>query len=252
MTTRLPNILVFSFRPKIARNDGIERLRLLLAPHAKLFVISISDEYQTMPSPADTLRYVDGLFILGSSDLFFDGQRDSLDPAKKQTRAIVESLRPLVNHIIERDLPTFAFCFGHQLIAHCMGSPVAASPEMAKVGTYEVELTEEGQNDPMFASFPKTFWAHYGHRDVVATRPKASTLLAHGKRCHNTMLRYGSKIYTSQFHPELDGQLVQQYLGGHSAYAGDTISRSEIRETPYAESLPVRFIEMLRQGNLPV
>ncbi len=245
--TNLPNILVLSFRPKKFKHDGLERLRTMLAPYAKLFVVSISDEYQALPTPQEILRYADGMFVFGSSDLFFDGQKEEIDPIKQHTRVIVESLKPLVSHVVERDFPTFAFCFGHQLIAHCMGSPIVASSFTGKVGTYEVELTRQGIVDPLFALCPEKFSAHYGHRDIVAIRPEASTLLAHGRLCHNAMLRYATRVYTSQFHPELDGNLVKEYLGSHESYSENVVAHSDIADTPHAESLPIRFVEMLRE-----
>jgi GMP synthase (glutamine-hydrolysing) len=218
----------------------------MLAPYAKLFLVSVTDEYETMPPPHEMLRYIDGLFIFGSSDLFFDGQKDEHDPAKKQTRSIVEALRPLTSHIIERDFPTFAFCFGHQLIAHTMGSPIIASPHTAKVGTYAIDLTSQGMKDPLLQSFPETFMAHYGHKDVVAVRPEMSTLLAHGRLCHNAMLRYGKNIYTSQFHPELPGHVMQKYLHGHATYTEESVARNDFKDAPEAEQLPVRFVELLK------
>ena len=127
-----------------------------------------------------------------------------------------------------------------------MGSPIIASRHTGKVGTFEVELTKKGMGDELFEGFPETFWAHYGHRDVIAVRPEGSTLLAYGRLCHNAMLRYQTKIYTSQFHPELDGRLVQEYLDGHDAYIDSVVSRSHIKDTPHAESLPVRFAQFLR------
>ncbi|MEN9560813.1 MAG: hypothetical protein RIQ56_86 [Candidatus Parcubacteria bacterium] len=248
MHSRIPSILVLSFRPKTAKHDGVERLRKLLAPYAKLFVASVKDELEVMPPPSESLRYIDGLFILGSSDLFFDGQKDALDPVKEHTQAVVRTLKPLVDYIMERDFPTFAFCFGHQLIAHCMGSPIIASSYTGKVGTYEVELTHKGMRDPLFESFPHSFYAHYGHRDVVAVRPHESELLAHGRLCHNAMLRYRSRIYSSQFHPELDGELVQKYLSSHEAYSEKEVSHGAIGETPDAETLPIRFIQLITRN----
>jgi GMP synthase (glutamine-hydrolysing) len=127
-----------------------------------------------------------------------------------------------------------------------MGSPVVASRFTGKVGTYEVELTKHGVADPLFAEFPDTFLAHYGHRDIVALRPQEATLLAHGRLCHNAMLRYKKHIYTSQFHPELDSRLVQKYLGGHTAYTQASVKQSELKDAPDAENLPIRFIHVLR------
>lgn len=243
---RKPNILVVSFRPRSQKSDVVTRLEAFLSQRAKLLVISMHDEYSRMPAVSEALRHIDGVVVLGSSDLFFDGQREDTDPIRGHTKLIRDALRPLVEHVVLNDFPTFAFCFGHQLIAHCMGSPIVAARFAGKVGTFEVETTRAAASDTLFEGIPQTFNAHYGHTDVVAYRPENSTLLAYGRHCHNAMLRYGYEVYTSQFHPELDTETISSLIGEHENYQGSHFHRSGFVPAPYAEQLVVNFVDRLQ------
>src|SRR5215471_2382806 len=68
--------------------------------------------------------------------------------------------------LFERAVPTLGICLGSQLVARAAGSWVAPL-EQPEVGWHEVELTEEGEVDPVLAALPPRFeafqWHYYGH-----------------------------------------------------------------------------------------
>ena len=105
------------------------------------------------------------------------------------------------------------------------GGMVTNDREQSKMGAYEVSLTEEGKQDPLFKDLPETFYAQYAHKDSVTNLPDGATLLASSPVCKFAALRYGEKIYTMQFHPEVEkfkmgpqhessesAQLVQEWI----------------------------------------
>ncbi|MCG8603488.1 type 1 glutamine amidotransferase, partial [bacterium] len=63
-----------------------------------------------------------------------------------------------LEQVCQRPCPMFASCFGFQALCVALGGSVIYSPEDAEVGTYEVYLSEQGQQDPIFSSLPNSFY----------------------------------------------------------------------------------------------
>jgi GMP synthase (glutamine-hydrolysing) len=112
------------------------------------------------------------------------------------------------------------------------------------VGTYPVTLSPLGDSDPLLHNIPTEFLAHYGHRDIVSTKPEEAVVLATGARCSHAMLRYGTNIYTTQFHPELDRDCLEKLLMTHESYRDAGLHSASVEETPVAEELLLRFIDL--------
>src|SRR5450755_4639031 len=78
----------------------------------------------------------------------------------------------------ERQVPVLGVCFGHQLLAETLGTPIEKSPRGREFGAVEVELTAEGQHDPLFRGLPARFKVFETHEDEVPSLPNGATLLA--------------------------------------------------------------------------
>ncbi len=118
-----------------------------------------------------------------------------------------------VRDAIDRDVPMFGSCWGHQLIARAMGGTVIHDAERAELGCFDVELNDAGRHDPLFASFPARFRANQGHHDRVLTLPKTCTSLAHSAtQPHQAFRVDGRPVYGTQFHSELDARRERERL----------------------------------------
>lgn len=118
----------------------------------------------------------------------------------------VTPMRRLLDTILDRELPCFGICFGHQLIGLHMGAPVITDPDREEVGTVQLRLTWEGRHDPLFSELGDVFPAHTGHSDHVVGLPPGVALLATGQGCTTQAFKVTDRpIYTTQFHPELTG-----------------------------------------------
>lgn len=105
----------------------------------------------------------------------------------------------------ERGHPTFASCFGFQMITLALGGQVAHDEENAEVGTFLVSLTSAARLDPLFRELPATFLAQEGHKDRATVLPAGVTHLASTPRAPFQAMRVGDgPVYATQFHPELD------------------------------------------------
>ncbi len=211
---------------------------------AALTFVSALDTAQPWNDPAALLAPYDGLIIGGSGEFDLHGGRDESDRARATALAILERLRPLVAYVLESQKPVLGVCFGHQLIAEMQGGKVISDPEQKKVGSFEVGLTTDGASDHIFSTLPKTFFAQYGHKDSVTVLPKGAVLLASSPMCRFSALKYGTSVYTVQFHPELDRKGVLWRLENSPGYLPEGIkAESLVKESPEASTIIASFIE---------
>ena len=113
----------------------------------------------------------------------------------------------LMREILVRGIPTFASCFGFQGIVQATGGKLARDEQMAQLGTYQIELTDEAEDDPLFGDLPKSFDAQLGHNDSATELCDDLIHLASSEACKYQAIRVKNKpIVATQFHPELTRQ----------------------------------------------
>jgi GMP synthase (glutamine-hydrolysing) len=123
------------------------------------------------------------------------------------------SLLDTVRECIDRDIPLFGSCWGHQIIARAMGGEVIHDKERAEMGCGTIELTEAGMADELFGSYPATFVANMGHHDRVSVLPATAVELARSPTQGNQAFRLVDKpVYGTQFHSELDATRERERL----------------------------------------
>ncbi len=166
-----------------------------------------------------------------------------------ENHPFTEPLRILVERLIERDRPLFGSCWGHQFLARVLGGTVIDDPSASEVGTFDIELTAAGREDPLFVGLPEVFPAQLGHKDRIGTLPDGLVELARSRRCPFQAVRIpGKPVYGTQFHPEMTADQLRQrlevyreeYLPDPGEF--DALQRS-LRPSPEADTLLRRFIE---------
>jgi GMP synthase-like glutamine amidotransferase len=119
--------------------------------------------------------------------------------------------------IVERNLPYFGLCLGHQLLAAALGGEVGKM-KMPEVGILDIELTEAGRADPLMAGLPPRQQALQWHGAEVTKLPAGAVVLASSPLCHAQALRVGERAYGLQYHVELTDRTVPEW-GEVPAYA---------------------------------
>lgn len=154
--------------------------------------------------PKAIMSKYDGLILGGSGDLDFDGNRCVGDKFKQISYELLEQLRPLFQYVFDNDVPTLGICFGHQILGVFAGAQVCYSEEQKKVCSHQVKIVVDKNDHFLFADLPDSFFANYGHKDVLDRVPEGAVLLMNGgQKCKVSALQYKKNIYTVQFHPEL-------------------------------------------------
>lgn len=200
------------------------------------------DLLQGPPTMGETRRF-DCMMIGGSGDYYV---------SKRNLDHFDESLAFLAE-VSRSGMPVFGSCFGFQCLVEALGGSIEHDPASTEVGTYEIALTEEGKNDPLFGQLPAVFWAQLGRKDRAERLPEGCPNLAMSERCGMQALRVpGQPVWASQFHPELDGESNRErylfYLSGYSDHMSDE-ERSEalqrFRSSPDTLPLLRRFVDLV-------
>ena len=144
----------------------------------------------------------------------------------------VLTLRAKVQELLRSGKKLIGVCFGHQLIALCLGAPVGRAPQGWGTGrmTYQWLAPDwpgaQGRTElALLAS----------HQDQVAELPKDAVLLASSAFCPVAAFAVGQQVLCVQAHPE--------FVEDYSAYLLDK-RRSALGEPTYRASM-----DSLSQGH---
>lgn len=205
--------------------------------------VSTFDSGHSWDSPSDIIREYGGIILGGSSDFFWHNEAGDERDYVSEAYGLRDRVRLLVEHVVERQVPTFAICLGHQLIAEVFGGAVSHDESQKKVGTYDVEVTRAGEDDVLFAPLAPSFAGQYVHKNSVTRPPLGAVVLANGPSCRFAALRYGERVYTTQFHPELSSEDLKGFGEALQPYLATGIRPEDLfRSTPQANTLIASFI----------
>jgi GMP synthase (glutamine-hydrolysing) len=171
-----------------------------------------SDQLQTVNVTRDPLREeqfadIDALLIGGAGEY-----------SAHLSYPWMDSLLAFVQTAVERRIPTFGSCWGHQIIARALGGEVIHDSERAELGCREVHLTEAGRSDPLFSRFPDRFMANMGHHDRVVELPSGAVELACNEQPFQAFRLADVPVYGTQFHSELDAKRERERLIAYRDY----------------------------------
>jgi GMP synthase (glutamine-hydrolysing) len=191
----------------------------------------------------NVVRDYDALMVGGSGDYY----------VSKRNLPRFESLLAVLAEVAEIGHPTFASCFGFQCLVEALGGQIIHDPENTEVGTFRLQLTEEGQHDPLLGSLPGSFLAQLGRKDRAARLPNGYSSLAFSSRSPYQAFRVSDKpIWAFQFHPELNRddnrKRFERYLDGYAAHMSVEEQKrtlSNFKESPETEKLLPRFMKLV-------
>lgn len=235
----MPQTLLFVLRdlddPMIAH----ERQAFARAADLDLEQVSVHSVLTGMPD-SGLLKSVDAVFFGGS------GAYSVFDDVPWMQTGF-----DLLHEVCERQIPSWASCFGFQALAYALGGEVIRDEDRKELGSTLLHLTQAGERDALFGPLPGSFWAQQGHHDVVVRLPEEVELLAKGDRVHAQAFRVrGAPFWASQFHPELRlSQTLERFTFYRDHYFDNPEEFEEARaqlargkETPEVGSLLSRFV----------
>jgi GMP synthase (glutamine-hydrolysing) len=130
---------------------------------------------------------------------------------------LVEEFK-LITSAIRAKLPILGICFGAQFLAHALGAKVQAN-KVKEIGLLNVQLTEAGQADPLFAGFDHAFPVFQWHGDTWRN-PFGTDWLVTSEDCKYQAFRRGVLVGL-QFHLEADPNEIPAWCEAYAAELSD-------------------------------
>ncbi len=167
----------------------------------------------------------DAIVVLG-------GVQHALDDA---TCSWMPHLSSLMRSFVETDRAVLGICLGSQLLARAYGGRniIGGASEF---GWRQVELTQEGVNDPVFRGTASSFPIFQWHDDTF-TLPRRAVRLATSAEVENQAFRIGRAGYGMQFHFEADRSVVSEWNCEFAAWLSENRPGWTERHALEADSL---------------
>ena len=170
----------------------------------------------------------------------------------------VVALREQVARLLQDQHKLLGVCFGHQLIAHCLGAPVQRAPRGWRVGrqAYDwlgapehlglgLRQAAQGAEAAQVAQFALLA----SHQDQVLALPQGATLLATQADCPVAAYALGDQVFCIQPHPEFTPEVSaflldkRRALMGEPLYAQSMGSLAEPHDGLALARFMIRFVQ---------
>lgn len=155
----------------------------------------------------------DGIF---PRTLNFDGLLITGSPASvHDEEAWIPKLEGLVREAVEKRLPLFGACFGHQVIAKALGSDIIPNPDGWVLGRIETQFMGKTSPVPFYAA----------HKEQVASLPQDAQLVARTQGCEIAGFAINKHVLTTQYHPEMTGSFIAALLDAFADEIGHHVAK---------------------------
>jgi GMP synthase (glutamine-hydrolysing) len=115
-----------------------------------------------------------------------------------------------IRQALDARLPLLGICLGSQLLAKALGAKVYAN-RVKEIGWYDLELTPQAADDPLFAGCAPQQLVFQWHGDTFDL-PSGAVHLARSANCSHQAFRYGSSAWGLQFHVEMTPEMAIRWL----------------------------------------
>lgn len=161
----------------------------------------------------------------------------------------VVTLREQVARLLQDQHKLLGVCFGHQLIAHCLGAPVQRAPRGWRVGRQAYDWLGAPEHLGLAPGQAAQVALLASHQDQVLALPPGATLLATQADCPVAAYALGDQVFCIQPHPEFTPEVSaflldkRRALMGEPLYAQSMGSLSEPHDGLALARFMIRFVQ---------
>lgn len=173
-------------------------------------------------------------------------------------RRVDRQLSELLDVIVAEDYPFLGACYGVGTLGLHEGATVDDTYS-EPVGAVSISITAAGKSDPLLTGLPDIFEAFVGHKEAIRTLPDHAALLASSPTCPVQMFRVGANVYATQFHPELDTEVlcdrveVYRHAGYFPPEDADRVKQAaRTADVRYPFSVLRTFVRRYARESLPI
>lgn len=138
----------------------------------------------------------------------------------------VVALRERVSHLLRTQRKLIGVCFGHQLIAHCLGAPVQRAPQGWRAGRQVYDWLGAAEHVGGVTGQAAKIGLLASHQDQVLALPAGATLLATHPDCPVASYALGDQVFCIQPHPEFTPDMSAFLLDKRRALLGESFYQS--------------------------
>ena len=186
---------VFIKAAKATCSENLKNIVLKLDPSSKVTIINPENDDETSKVLENMDQYNGIIFTGGAMRL-----NDMTDVIKKHIN--------FASNCFKHNNKILAICWGLQVCSVAAGGKVAAGKNGAHIGiATDVEINDEGKNNPIFKNKKFRFNTPAFNFDEVCELPKGATLLASDKVNKNMGVYFksgNSEIWGLQYHPDYE------------------------------------------------
>ena len=156
----------------------------------------------------------------------------------------INELKGFIKSIVSHNKPILGICFGHQILAECLGGKVEPNKLGWELGSYSINLTDEGLKHPLFKNIHDRDIVYESHQDIVSVMPEGAIELAYTEKA-NQSFSYKNNIFGVQFHPEFSHD-VTRALMDIRASKGISLDSNELEKSFNSKNILKNFIKIIR------
>jgi GMP synthase (glutamine-hydrolysing) len=192
--------LILQLRPEAEAADEEFASMLHRAGLEVQDAVRIRLDQSELPQALDLSAY-SGVIVGGGPGCVSDAP-EMKDPVEAHIETQILGLMP---RIVAEAVPFLGCCYGIGILGRHLGAPVSKASYGEPVGPVICKRRPEAATDPLLEGLPDSFPVLVGHKEALDALPRGATHLLEGSACPIQMLRYGDRVYATQFHPEADG-----------------------------------------------
>ncbi len=203
-------------------------LRKML-PNSSFDLLFIADPETIMPT-ADEIKAYDGIIWTGSNLTIYHQDEEV-------TRQIAYS-----QAVFAAGVPQFGSCWATQMAAIAAGGECRKNPNGREWSiAYDITVTEEGKNHPMYIGKQHQFNGFIMHLDEVCGVPEGAVVLA--RNAHTDVqaiaVKYlNGEFWSTQYHPEFTLYEMAQLVGARkTAIVNEGFFESEEEMEPLVNDM---------------